>query len=95
MLFMILLESGMGYLTEARLKAQGWTSLVEELEKNQYIRLKRSVQGKKDSQAHGVNMNTYPVTGTVPEHALKRDVILSKDAAFFVAPLQKQNPLLR
>jgi hypothetical protein len=37
-------------------------------------------------------MNTYPVTGTVHEHALKRDVILAKDAAFFIAPLQKQNP---
>jgi hypothetical protein len=36
-------------------------------------------------------MNTYPLTGTVREHALKRDAILSKDAAFFIAPLQKQN----
>jgi hypothetical protein len=36
-------------------------------------------------------MNTYPLTGTVREHALKRDVILSKDAAFFIATLQKQN----
>jgi hypothetical protein len=38
-------------------------------------------------------MNTYPITGTVREHALKRDVILSKDAALFIAPLQKQNPI--
>lgn len=62
-----------------------------EVEKNQYIRRKRRVQVKKDSQAHGVNMRTYPLTGTVREHALKRDVIHSKDAAFFIAPLQKQN----
>jgi hypothetical protein len=49
-------------------------------------------RAKKDSQAHRVNTDTYPLTGTVREHALKRDVILSKDAAFFIAPLQKQKP---
>jgi hypothetical protein len=37
-------------------------------------------------------MSSYPLTGTIREHALKKDVILSKDAAFFLAPLQKQNP---
>jgi len=37
-------------------------------------------------------MNTHPLTGTVREHALKRDVILPKDAVFFIAPFKKQNP---
>jgi hypothetical protein len=61
-----------------------------EVEKNQYVSRKPRIQVKKNSEAHGVNMSTYPLTGTVREHALKRDVILSKRAAFFIAPLQKQ-----
>jgi hypothetical protein len=35
-----------------------------------------------------VNMNTYPLTAALYEHALKGDGTLSKDTVLFIAPLQ-------